>query len=1039
MAAGDIVIRGAREHNLRDVSLTLPRGQLICLTGVSGSGKSSLAFDTLYAEGQRRYVESLSSYARQFLGQMPKPQVDRIDGLSPSISIQQKTGGRNPRSTVGTITEINDYLRVLFARVGQGHCPNCGQPVAAQTREQIVARILEDLPAGTSFLILAPVVRGQKGEYKDLFNDLARAGYLRARVNGQVVNLSDDLSLDRQIKHQIEVVIDRLKVGPNAASNLRGRVAEAVEQALKLGEGTLIVAAEGLPDLMLSSNYACPSCGIGFDPPSPQLFSFNSPQGMCLACDGLGIRHDFDPSLLVPDSSKSVWDGAIAPLGPVKELGRWRRHLFEGFATNIEADPDGPPKGAMLKGRWRDLDENWRRAWLYGTGDRMIVHRWKSKGKIWSHAEKWVGVANELLAKYRGATGGPTRAQLDPYMRSMTCPECHGARLNPRARAAKVGGKTLVELGALPIGDVSQFFDALAGASPESAPSKPDSQGLGRILAIPVSPDSTLDPISRTIAEELLKEIRARLTFLNDVGLHYLALDRAAPTLSGGEAQRIRLASQVGAGLVGVLYILDEPSIGLHPRDNDRLLLTLRRLAQLGNTVVVVEHDEDTMRAADHLVNFGPGPGVKGGEVIAQGSIDDLARSSQSLTGAYLSGQKSIAIPAERKAPDGRSLTIKGARHNNLKGIDASFPLGLFVCVTGVSGSGKSSLVGDILRDTLARDLNGAITEPGAHDAIEGLDQLDKVIDIDQSPIGRTPRSNPATYIKLFDQIRDLYARIPEAKARGYTPGRFSFNVSGGRCEACEGNGSNRLEMDFLADVWVSCPVCQGKRFGRETLHVRFKGKSISDVLDMDVQEALEHFANVPKIAAMLQTLHDVGLDYLKLGQPSPTLSGGEAQRIKLARELVKKGTGKTLYILDEPTTGLHFDDVRKLLEVLRGFTEQGNTVVVIEHNLDVIKTADWLIDMGPEGGAGGGRIVAQGTPESVAEVAESHTGLAIRKLLDRVDESSQKGRRKKKASSAVAKKNGRKSSEAGLKSIEIRAHSSTTSKGSTSTSPAIR
>ncbi|MGP0067173.1 MAG: excinuclease ABC subunit UvrA, partial [Isosphaeraceae bacterium] len=816
MAAGDIVIRGAREHNLRDISLTLPRGRLICLTGVSGSGKSSLAFDTLYAEGQRRYVESLSSYARQFLGQMPKPQVDRIDGLSPSISIQQKTGGRNPRSTVGTITEINDYLRVLFARVGQGHCPNCGRPVAAQTREQIVARILEDLPAGTAFIVLAPVVRGQKGEYKDLFADLARAGYLRARVNGVVVNLSDDLSLDRQIKHQIEVVIDRLKVGANAqaAAALRGRLAEAVEQALKLGEGTLIIAADGRPDLMLSSNYACASCGIGFDPPSPQLFSFNSPQGMCLACDGLGIRHDFDPELLVPDPSKSVWDGAIAPLGPVKELGRWRRHLFEGVATNLESDPDGPPKGTMLKGRWRDLDERWRRAWLHGTGDRMIVHRWKNKTKVWSHAEKWVGVANELLAKYRGASGGPTRAQLDPYMRSMTCPECQGARLNPRARAVKVGGKTLVELGALPIGQVSEFFDALAGVSTNSP--------------LP-TPHSPLDPISRTIAEELLKEIRARLTFLMDVGLHYLALDRAAPTLSGGEAQRIRLASQVGAGLVGVLYILDEPSIGLHPRDNDRLLLTLRRLAELGNTVVVVEHDEDTMRAADHLVDFGPGPGVKGGEVIAQGTIDDLARSSQSLTGAYLSGRKSIAIPTERKVPEGRFLTIKGARHNNLKNIDAQFPLGLFVCVTGVSGSGKSSLVGDILRETLARDLNGAITEPGAHDAIEGLDQLDKVIDIDQSPIGRTPRSNPATYIKLFDQIRDLYTRIPEAKARGYTPGRFSFNVSGGRCEACEGNGSNRLEMDSLADVWVTCPVCQGKRFGRETLHVRFKGKSISD------------------------------------------------------------------------------------------------------------------------------------------------------------------------------------------------------------------
>jgi excinuclease ABC subunit A len=971
MGSSDIIIRGAREHNLRDVSLVLPRGKLICLTGVSGSGKSSLAFDTLYAEGQRRYVESLSSYARQFLGQMPKPQVDRIDGLSPSISIQQKTGGRNPRSTVGTITEINDYLRVLFARVGQGHCPNCGRLVAAQTREQIVARVLEDLPAGTSFQVLAPVVRGQKGEYKDLFADLARAGYIRARVNGQVVNLTDDLALDRQIKHQIEAVIDRLTAGPALHAAQRGRLAEAVEQALKLGEGTVIIAVEGRPDLLLSSHFACATCGLSFDPPSPQLFSFNSPQGMCLACDGLGIRHDFDPDLLVPDPALSVWDGAIAPLGAVKELGKWRRHLFEGVAANLEADPDGPRKGTMLKGPWRDLDEKWRRAWLHGTGDRMIVHRWKNRSRVWSHGEKWAGVANELLAKYRGATGGPVRNQLEPFMRSMNCPDCCGARLNARARAVKVGGKTLVELGAMPIGMVVRFFDALAlGSKPAGDKQSAD--------VIP------LDAVSRTIAEELLKEIRARLTFLVDVGLHYLALDRAAPTLSGGEAQRIRLASQVGAGLVGVLYILDEPSIGLHPRDNDRLLATLRRLAELGNTVVVVEHDEETMRAADHLVDFGPGPGVKGGEVVAQGSIGDLARSAQSLTGAYLAGKQAIPIPKKRKLPDGRFVTVEGARHNNLKGIDAAFPVGLFVCVTGVSGSGKSSLVGDILREALAGELNGAIADAGKHDRIAGLAHLDKVIDIDQSPIGRTPRSNPATYIKLFDQIRDLYAQVPDAKARGYLPGRFSFNVEGGRCEACGGNGSNRLEMDFLADVWVTCPVCQGKRFGRETLHVRFKGKSISDVLNMDVQEALEHFANIPKIAAMLQTLHDVGLDYIKLGQPSPTLSGGEAQRIKLARELVKKGTGKTLYILDEPTTGLHFHDVRKLLDVLHGFTDLGNTVVVIEHNLDVVKTADWIIDLGPEGGSEGGWIVAQGSPEEVVKVAESHTGQALRKMLSR-------------------------------------------------------
>jgi len=993
MATTDIVIRGAREHNLRDVSIDLPRGALICFTGVSGSGKSSLAFDTLYAEGQRRYVESLSSYARQFLGQMPKPEVDRIDGLSPSISIQQKTGGRNPRSTVGTITEINDYLRVLFARVGQGHCPNCDRPVAAQTREQIVARILA-LPSGSDYSVLAPVVRGQKGEYKDLFAELGRAGYVRARVDGRVVGLTDSLALDRQIKHNIEVVVDRFKAGPAAKS----RLAEAVEGALKLGGGTVVVAAEGGPDLLLSSDYACPSCGIGFDPPSPQLFSFNSPQGMCPGCDGLGVRHDFDPGLLVPDPSLSVWNGAIAPLGPVKEHGKWRRHLFEGVAANYEADKNGPPKKAMLRGPWKDLDPAWRRVWLHGAGDRLIVHHWKSGGRVNSHAETWAGVATELLAKYRAATGGPTRARLDPFMRAVTCPDCRGSRLNARARAVRVGGRTLVELGSLPIDRVSRFFDALAGQPPADP------------AAGPAEDASPLDALSATIAEELLKEIRGRLGFLVNVGLHYLALDRSAPTLSGGEAQRIRLASQVGAGLVGVLYILDEPSIGLHARDNDRLIATLQRLRDVGNTVIVVEHDEDTMRAADHLVDFGPGPGVKGGAVVAAGGLAAVAKSAASLTGQYLSGRRRVEVPALRKAPDGRRVTVVGARQNNLKDIDVSIPLGLFVCVTGVSGSGKSSLVGDILREALARDLNGAATEPGLHDRIDGLDQLDKVIDIDQSPIGRTPRSNPATYIKLFDLIRDLYTKLPEAKARGYKNGRFSFNVAGGRCEACQGNGSNKLEMDFLADVWVPCPVCEGKRFTRETLHVRFKGKSISDVLEMDVQEALEHFANVPKVAAMLQTLHDVGLDYLKLGQPSPTLSGGEAQRIKLARELVRRGTGKTLYILDEPTTGLHFEDVRKLLEVLHGFKENGNTVVVIEHNLDVVKTADWVVDIGPEGGAGGGLVVAEGTPEQVAATPGSHTGAALARVL--------KGPR---PLPKAARRGKRKSSEEGLAAISVR------------------
>ncbi len=994
MANSDIVIRGAREHNLRDVSIDLPRGKLICFTGVSGSGKSSLAFDTLFAEGQRRYVESLSSYARQFLGQMPKPDVDRIDGLSPSISIQQKTGGRNPRSTVGTITEIHDYLRVLFARVGTGHCPKCDRPLAALTREQIVARAME-LPEGTSFSVLAPVIRSQKGEYKDLFAELGRAGFLRARVDGKVVAISDDLALERHIKHDIEVVVDRLKAGPS----IRSRLAEAVESGLKRGEGTIVLAAEGSPDVVLSANYACAHCGIGFDAPSPQLFSFNSPQGMCPSCDGLGARHDFDPELLVPDPSLSVWKGAIEPLGAVSKIGKWRKHIFEGVAANLEADKDGPKKGTMLKGPWRDLPKSARDAWLLGTGDRVIVHRFRSRGRMHTHAEKWNGVAKDLLETYKKSNAGPMHAYLEKYMKTRVCPDCKGARINPRARAVRVGGLSLVEMGAMPIGRLTRFFDAIA-----DQPAKD--------LADDDRP-TPLEPLSRHIADELLKEIRGRLGFLANVGLEYLTLDRTAPTLSGGEAQRIRLASQVGAGLVGVLYILDEPSIGLHPRDNEKLIGTLERLRDIGNTVIVVEHDEDTMRAADHLVDFGPGPGVKGGIVVAEGDFATVAGDKSSLTAQYLSGRKSIPVPARRKVASDRRLKVVGARQHNLKNVDVEIPLGLFVCVTGVSGSGKSSLIGDILRDTLARDLNKAITEPGDHDRIEGVDHLDKIIDIDQSPIGRTPRSNPATYIKLFDLIRDLYTKLPEAKARGYKAGRFSFNVSGGRCESCEGNGSNKLEMDFLADVWVTCPVCEGKRFNRETLHARFKGKSISDVLEMDVQEALEHFANVPKIARMLQTLHDVGLDYLKLGQASPTLSGGEAQRIKLARELVKKGTGKTLYVLDEPTTGLHFDDVNKLLGVLHGFTANGNTVVVIEHNLDVIKTADWLIDLGPEGGAGGGRIVAQGTPEDVARVAESHTGQALARLLGPRGITSRKQK--------TAKKTARKSSEAGLPSIAIR------------------
>ncbi len=977
-----IVIRGAREHNLRNVNLDLPRDQLIVFTGVSGSGKSSLAFDTLYAEGQRRYVESLSSYARQFLGQLAKPDVDYLGGLSPSISIQQKTAGRNPRSTVGTITEIYDYLRVLYARIGQGHCPECGRPITAQSREQIIARI-QALPARTRFLVFAPVVRGQKGEFKDLFEDMLKRGFIRARVDGQVVRLTDELRLDRRIKHFIEIVVDRLKNEPG----IRPRLAEAVDQALSLGHGSLVVAVdtagtktedggqraeekghevethERAPDLLLSAHYACTHCDRSYETPSPQLFSFNSPLGMCLDCDGLGTRYTFDADLLIPDTSLSFYDGAIPLVGRMRGMGRWRKHVFEGVANTLEID---------LKKPWRDMPEDHQRLLLHGAGDRHITYEWKQRGgAVWKHGGKWEGIVPQFLSSFKKTAAGPRRMQLEKYMRSVTCPTCQGRRLNPQAGGVRLGGKTLVEVCAMPVGELTAWLDPKQGAL-----------------------EASLQPIQRAIANEVLKEIRGRLGFLMNVGLHYLTLDRTAPTLSGGEAQRIRLAGQIGCGLVGVLYILDEPSIGLHPRDNEQLLHSLRQLRDLGNTVVVVEHDEDTMRTADFIVDFGPGPGVRGGEVVATGPLAALAQHPRSLTGQYLSGKKQIRVPETRRPRTGKSIRIHGARHHNLKNIDVEIPLGLFVCVTGVSGSGKSSLINDILLEALGAK-RGEVNEDGDDTEqtktadvagrfrkITGTEHIDKVIDIDQSPIGRTPRSNPATYIKVFDEIRRLFAQLPEAKIRGYQPGRFSFNRPGGRCEACEGNGSNRLEIDFLADVWVTCPVCEGRRFNRETLQVRFKAKNIHEVLEMDVQEALDHFVNVPRIHAMLKTLHDVGLDYIKLGQPSPTLSGGEAQRIKLARELCRTSTGKTLYMLDEPTTGLHFEDIQKLLEVLHGFADAGNTVLIIEHNLDVVKTADWIIDLGPDGGAGGGEVVAAGTPEQLAVHPRSYTGRALQRLV---------------------------------------------------------
>ena len=1020
MPSSDLQIKGAREHNLRSIDVTLPRNQLICLTGVSGSGKSSLAFDTVFAEGQRRYVESLSSFARQFLGQMPKPEVDSIEGLSPTISISQKTSGRNPRSTVGTITEIYDYLRVLYARVGQGHCPQCNRPVTAQTREQIIAQILS-FEEGTPIAVLAPLIRGQKGEFRDLFNDLLRQGFSRARIDGRIGSLTDKQSLDRQMRHNIEVVIDRVKI----TRGQRARLAEAVELALSVGKGNLIVIADSSDqandktksndsgkkaasahfeisgaELQLSSEFACTHCRVSFDPLSPQLFSFNSPQGMCEACDGLGEFYSFDPQLLIPKPDRSIQQGGVELLGRLKDLGRWKRHIYKGVAETVERLRDLPP-GTMLETAWEELDEELQNIWLWGTGDQHITYTWRGGQRGMKHGGTFEGIIPELLSKYRNSRSKPQIQKLEKYMNTIRCPDCQGQRLNPQARTVRIAtadphfsknpARTLPEICQLPISDAVQFFSKLL-----------------------------LSETQQTIAEELVKEIRGRLGFLENVGLEYLSLGRTAPTLSGGESQRIRLAGQIGCGLVGVLYILDEPSIGLHTRDNNRLLDTLNQLRDLGNTVVVVEHDEDTMRAADHVIDFGPGPGIRGGELVAQGDWKDIAREKRSVTGQYLAGTEQIEIPKKRRTRDERQLRVLGATHNNLKNVDVEIPLGMLVCVTGVSGSGKSSLVSDILVESLRRDLNAGKGEPGAHASIEGLAHLDKLIAIDQSPIGRTPRSNPSTYIKVFDEIRKLYAQLPDAKRRGYSAGRFSFNVRGGRCEGCEGCGANKLEMDFLAAIWVPCPICGAKRFNRETLDIRYKGKSIADVLEMDIQQALLHFENIPKIHDKLQTLHDVGLDYMKLGQPSPTLSGGEAQRIKLARELVKRSTGKTLYLLDEPTTGLHFADIKMLLSVLDNFVAAGNTVLVVEHNLDVIKTADWVIDLGPEGGAAGGRIVAEGTPETIAKQPDSHTGRSLKRYFSKQDKAVvKKPQRKAKLASQEIRVRGAR--QHNLKGIDVK------------------
>jgi excinuclease ABC subunit A len=934
------VIHGAREHNLKNVTLDLPRGKLIVFTGISGSGKSSLAFDTIYAEGQRRYVESLSAYARQFLGQMEKPDVDFIEGLSPAISIDQKSTSKNPRSTVGTITEIYDYLRVLYARIGHPHCPRCGRPIGRQTPDQIVDQVLA-LPEGTRFQVLAPVVRGRKGEYERLLADLARRGFARARIDGEVRDLSEPIRLERHYKHTIEVVVDRLVARPD----IRRRVADSVETALHLAEGLAAIAVQtdGREEIVnFSQSFACTYCGLSFDEPAPRNFSFNSPYGACQTCDGLGIRLEVDPDLVVPDPDLSLEEGAVAP---------WSGRPLEYYERVLDAVAKA--HGFSTAAPWKRLPKAARDVVLFGSDEEVFVRYRNRYGRVRSYYTTFDGVVPTLERRHVEAESDHQRERLEQYMREVPCRACHGARLRPESLAVTVGGLNIWELTRLSVKDTLRFVDT-----------------------------ALLTDRERMIADRLLREIRSRLGFLVDVGLDYLTLERASATLAGGEAQRIRLATQIGSALVGVLYVLDEPSIGLHQRDNRRLIDTLIRLRDLGNTLIVVEHDEATIRAADHLVDIGPGAGEIGGEILYSGDLQGLLRHPTSLTGAFLTGRRSIPTPEVRRSPSDRWLRMLGAREHNLKAIDVAVPLGLLVCVTGVSGSGKSTLVQDVMLRALMQRVYRSRVLPGKHRKMVGWEGIDKVIDIDQSPIGRTPRSNPATYTGVFDHIRRLFSQVPEARVRGYRPGRFSFNVRGGRCEACSGDGQIKIEMHFLPDVYVTCEVCKGKRYNRETLEVKYKSRSIADVLAMSVDEALEFFRNIPVIARHLQTLSDVGLGYIRMGQPAPTLSGGEAQRVKLSSELQKRATGNTLYVLDEPTTGLHFEDIRKLLSVLQRLVSAGNTVIVIEHNLDVIKTADWIIDLGPEGGDAGGQVVAAGPPHDIAVHPSSYTGRFLADVL---------------------------------------------------------
>ncbi len=937
-----IVIKGAKEHNLKNINVEIPRDKLVVITGLSGSGKSSLAFDTLYAEGQRRYVESLSSYARQFLGLMEKPDVESIDGLSPAISIDQKTTSRNPRSTVGTVTEIYDYIRLLYARIGVPYCPKCGKKIEKQSIDQIIDNIMS-LEEGTKIQVLAPIVRGRKGEYTKQLQEFQKQGFVRVRVDGEIYELTDDINIDRKKKHNIELVVDRLII----KEDVRSRLTESVEIALKNANNLVSIDIPGDKELLFSQNYACPDCGISFEELTPRMFSFNNPIGACPACTGIGYLMKMDEDLIIPDKSKTLYDGVKAfGASTMKKGDTMAKMYFESIARHYGVDIKVPIK---------KLPRDFLNKILYGTGTEEIDFEYTSAAGTRKYRAPFEGVIPTLERRYNETKSQGMRDFYEMYMSDSECPECHGARLKPEVLAVKIGDKNINELTDMSIDKIKNYLNSL-----------------------------TLNKTEQMIADQIVKELNKRLQFLIDVGLDYLTLSRNAGSLSGGEAQRIRLATQIGSGLTGVLYILDEPSIGLHQRDNDKLLATLKKLRDLGNSVLVVEHDEDTMYAADQVIDIGPGAGVHGGNVMAQGTAEEIKLVPESITGQYLSGKKQIRVPEKRRKSNGRAIEVKGATEHNLKNINVKFPLGQFVCVTGVSGSGKSTLVNEILYKTIARELNGSNEKPGKCKEIKGIDNIDKIINIDQSPIGRTPRSNPATYTGVFDFIRDIFAGTNEAKMRGYDKGRFSFNVAGGRCEACNGDGVLKIEMHFLPDIYVPCEICKGQRYNRETLEVKYKDKTISDVLNMTVEEALEFFKNIPKIKNKIQTLYDVGLGYIKLGQPSTTLSGGEAQRIKLATELSKKATGKTLYILDEPTTGLHIADVHKLVDILQRLVDTGNSIIVIEHNLDLIKTADYIIDLGPEGGDKGGQIISVGTPEQVARNEYSYTGKFLKKYLEK-------------------------------------------------------